>query len=541
MKFLAAAVQFEPAWGRPAENLERLLDLSRRAADAGARLIVWPEMATTGYIFADRAEIAPFVEPLPGPTFERVAAFCRERQVFVAYGLAEVDPDTGVYYNSAVLVDSRGRLAARYRKTHLWVEDTRWAAPGQEWSVVSTDLGRVALLVCRDADFPEAARILALQGADLVIHPTNWLGRTPANVWRARAAENGVFWIATNRWGEERGARFSGGSCVIGPDGEVLDAKGPEGDGVAMAVVSVDRARDKARPDLDALDVRADDCQELLLNPHLYPPRRGPFKEGRVVVVQAGEAPSSPSDVKLACERQLIELLNAEAPPALVVLPALVDVTDVRGARDVAAWAEPLPGPSSDWLLEWARRLDTRIASALLEWADGELYLTTVLVGPGGVEAKKRSGAIPKAARAWCGSGAGDVWVDLPLGRVGLAHLAELRQPEALRRLAQRGCRLVAAPGGGEAGRPWLWSARAEENDLCVAVANRDTGGGSFVYGDRREEAARAPLAEPGRHEYLLPARADWLDDKSTLRMRPVHLYLPLVERGERRASRGAG
>ncbi|MBX5477395.1 MAG: amidohydrolase, partial [Clostridia bacterium] len=524
MKFLAAAVQFEPAWGRPAENLERLLDLSRRAADAGARLIVWPEMATTGYIFADRAEIAPFVEPVPGPTSERVAAFCRERQVYVAYGLAEVEPDTGVFYNSAVLIDSKGKLVGRYRKTHLWVEDTRWAAPGQEWSVWNTELGRVALLICRDADFPEAARILALSRADVVLHPTNWLGRTPANVWRARAAENGVFWIATNRWGEERGVRFSGGSCVIGPDGEVLDAKGPEGDGVAMAVVSVDRARDKERPDVDALVCTPEECQELLLNPHLYPPSGGSFPEAKVVVVQAGDSPSNPSDVKLACERQLIELLDSDAPPALVVLPALVDVQDVRGARDVAAWAEPLPGPSSDWLLEWARRLNSRLVTTLLEWADGDLYLTTVLVGTDGVEAKKRSSQIPKPARAWCGTGSGDAYVDLPFGRVGLLNLTELRHPEPIRRLAQRGCRLVAAPGGGEIGRPWLWSARAEENDLCLAVANRDAGGGSFVYGDRREEASRAPLGEPGLHEYRLPARAAWLDDKATLRMRPVHL-----------------
>lgn len=541
MTFLAAAVQFEPTWGKRDHNLARLLELSQQAVQAGAKLIVWPEMATSGYIFSGRDDIAPFVEPIPGPTTERIAAFCKAHGVHLVAGLAECDPDTGLYYNSAVLVDGRGRLVGRYRKTHLWGDDTRWAALGSEVPVWDTELGRLAILICRDADFPEAARLVARQGAEVVAHLTNWLGPTPSPAWRARAAENGLYWVATNRWGEERGVRFSGGSAVIGPDGAVYDTRA-DGDGLVLASINPARVREvrETSPGPAGLAAFARHYPELALNPFLYPVPRTERPAAAVAAVQAGDRVSTPADIREACERELLELASGGATPDLVVLPALVQPGDVTGARDVAAWAEPLPGPSSDWLLEWARRLEGHVVTTLLEWSDGDVYLATVMVGPDGIAGRHRSVWLPPEAAAWCSAGDGFEHVDLPLGRVGLLSAAELEAPEPMRLLALRGCRVVAAPGGGEQGRTWLWSERAAENQAWLAVANRDGAGGSFVYGDRREEESRAPLAEPGFHVYDLPGHAPWMDDRSLLRMRPVHLYEPLCRSAAAPAPRAA-
>lgn len=531
MSFLAAAVQFEPTWGKPEQNLARLLDLSLQAVQAGAKLIVWPEMATSGYIFTGRGEIAPFVEPVPGPTSERVAAFCKTHGVHIVAGLAERDPRTDLYYNSAVLVDHHGLLLGTYRKTHLWGDDTRWAAPGSAVPAWNTDLGRLAILICRDADFPEAARLAARQGALLVAHLTNWLGPAPSPAWRTRAAENGLYWVATNRWGEERGVRFTGGSAVIGPDGAVFDTRA-EGDGIVVAAVNPGRVREvrASEPRTAGSAALARHYPDIVLNPYLYSAKPVDRPAAHVAVIQAGERVSSPPGVRDACAARLLELASGAASPDLVVLPALVQPGDVTGARDVAAWAEPLPGPSTDWLLEWARRLEAHIVTTLLEWSDGDVYLATVAVGPDGIVGRHRAEVLPDEAGAWCSPGNGADHLDLPFGRVGLLTAAELEFPEPIRLLALRGCRVVAAPGGGEQGRTWLWSQRATENQVWLAVANRDGAGGSFVYGDRSEEEARAPLAEAGSHVYQVPGYAPWVDDRSLLRMRPVHLYEPLCD-----------
>ncbi|MBX6350772.1 MAG: amidohydrolase [Clostridia bacterium] len=529
MPFLAAAVQFEPRWGRKEPNLSRLLELTREAADEGAKLVVWPEMAATGYVFADRAEIRPFCEPVPGPTTDAVAELCRARGIHVALGLAEVDPATDVFYNAAVLVDDLGRVVGRYRKTHLWCEDTRWAAPGGEVAAWDTSLGRIGLLICRDADFPEAGRLVAEAGAEVVCHLTNWLGPAPARAWRARAAENGVYWIATNRWGEERGARFSGGTSVIGPDGAVLDVRA-EGDGFALAAVDPARVRARRRSGDLAWEGMAKLAPELALNPFLYPEPRRERPDALVAVVQAGPTGAGPDEVRARCEPHLAALAAWPEPPALVVLPALVDPDDARGAREVAAWAEPLPGPSSDWLLDWARRLKTRLVTALLEWSEGDVYLTVVMVDADGVVARHRATRAAGAAPAWLTPGEGFHHVDLPFGRVGLLFGPELLPPEPLRLLALRGARIVAAPAGAFA-PSWLWPQRAVENELFLAVAAREATGGSFVYGDRREEERRAPLAEAGVHAYRVPGYVPWVDERTLLRMRPAHLYTALASR----------
>jgi predicted amidohydrolase len=209
-----ATIQFEPKQFEKERNILELLRLIRQAAGSGSKLIVTPEMGTTGYCWYTREEVAPFVETVPGPTTDRFAEVAKEFETHVVVGLPEIDPATGLYYNTAVLIGPEG-LIGKHRKTHSYISEPKWSAPGDlGHQVFETSIGRIALLICMDIHFVETARLVALTGADIICHISNWLAeRTPAPYWISRAFENDCYLIESNRWGLERTVQFSGGSC----------------------------------------------------------------------------------------------------------------------------------------------------------------------------------------------------------------------------------------------------------------------------------------------------------------------------------------
>jgi predicted amidohydrolase len=293
-----AAIQFNPVLTVKEENLERLLALTEEAAREGARLVVLPEMATTGYCWYDREEVAPMVEPIPGPTTERFARVARAYDCFVVVGMVEVEPATDIYYNSAALIGPEGVVGV-YRKTHSYISEPKWAKDGDIglpcWE---TPIGRIGIVICQDADFFEPARIVALRGADVICFPTNWLGeKSPGAPWLARAFENGCYLIAANRSDCERGVRFSGGSAVIDPHGSI-QSRHDCGEGIVYGEVSLREARRKtfagsSRPD-KMVARRPELYQTMTLNTYLWNPLEfhglyghRPLPEGRVSAVAA--------------------------------------------------------------------------------------------------------------------------------------------------------------------------------------------------------------------------------------------------------------
>src|SRR5258708_6019988 len=221
-RYRVAAIQFNPLLGKKAENVERLLQLVEEAALQEARLIVLPEMATTGYCWLSREEIAPYVEPIPGPTTERFQALAARYNCFIALSMAEVDPATDVYYNAQALIGPEG-IVGTYRKVHSYISELRWARDGDlGFPVWETPLGRLAGMICMDAMYFESARIPALHGADVILFSTNWVDEhSPSSWWMTRALENGVYIIAANRSDVERSTEFSGGACILDPDGSI--------------------------------------------------------------------------------------------------------------------------------------------------------------------------------------------------------------------------------------------------------------------------------------------------------------------------------
>ena len=445
-----ATVQFEPTMFEKARNIARLLELCEAAATAGARLIVTPEMGITGYCWFDRAEVAPFVETIPGLTTDRFAALARKHDCYIVVGMPETDSDE-IYFNCAVLIGPEG-VVGRHRKTHPYISEPKWAAAGDlGHQVFDTPIGRIALLICMDIHFVETARLVALEGADVICHISNLLAeRAPAPYWISRAFENGCYLIESNRWGLERTVQFSGGSCVIAPDGTIT-AVIDGGDGFALAEMDLDAARARCvggeavfaqrRPELYA---------GLLSDTFSWNPRdffklygHKPWPPGRTSRVTVAEMrPGDDVEANLACITSFVRQAKLEDEADLVVFPELA----VSGLTDPGARAQAVPGPITDRLCRLAAQLKMYLAVGVAERDRDAIYNSACLIGPEGLVAVYRKTHLMDSERAWASPG--DAWIvaDTRVGRIGLLIGHDASFPEAGRILALSGCDLIVCP-----------------------------------------------------------------------------------------------
>ncbi|MEO9058452.1 MAG: nitrilase-related carbon-nitrogen hydrolase [Ktedonobacteraceae bacterium] len=477
-KYRVAAVQYEPTLGEKEQNLADLLRLVEEAAQQEARLIVLPEMATTGYCWESRAEIAPQVEPIPGPTTDRFQQLSNKYGCYIAVSLPEVDPTTDVYYNSMALIGPEG-IVGTYRKIHSYISEPRWARDGDlGMPVWETPLGRLAGLICMDATFFEAGRIPALHGADVLLFPTNWLDeKCPSSSWMARAFENGVYFISANRYGLERGVQFSGGSCIINPDGSIQNYI-DTGECIVYGEVDLTLTRDKrwGRPNAAASGNRLADRQPaeyvtLTHNTYLWEPLRyhslyelGQLPDGQlscVAIIQTNlqELGMQSQGTTSHALRSLVEtLLNDHAParPDVLVLPELVLPGPIaQEQRDIAAHfqqgAIELPGPETAALVELANEFQISLVLGVAERESGPsgptYYNTVLLIDPEGIYGTYRKLHLTERDRLWASPGTmGLPTFDTPTGRIGLATGYDVLFPETLRVLAGKGADLVCAP-----------------------------------------------------------------------------------------------
>ncbi len=246
-KVKIAAVQMEPGIMRNNENLDNILLKTRTAAQGGADLIVFPECALTGYVFASREEAIPYMETVPGPSTDKLASCCRELGVHAIVGLLEID--NGKCFNAAVLIGPEG-LVGKYRKNHLpFLGIDRFLDPGdRSFTVYKTSIGNIGIHICYDCNFPESARVMMLLGADILALPTNWpegRGKVAKYVVIARAYENKVHFVAVNRVGSERGTKFIGLSKIINAWGDILAEAGSDDEQIIFGEVNLAEAREK--------------------------------------------------------------------------------------------------------------------------------------------------------------------------------------------------------------------------------------------------------------------------------------------------------
>jgi predicted amidohydrolase len=237
--------ELAPSVGDLDANLAAIDAALAEAAGDGIRLLVLPELATSGYYLTPEEALACALEP-ESPHFARWAGMLPPDGVLVT-GFAERDGD--VLYNSAAVLTTDG-VAAVYRKTHLWDAEADLFRPGDlAPPIVDTPVGRLGPLICYDLEFPEMPRGLALAGADLIVVPTNWPlvpkpeGEHPPEVIQAMAAAraSAVPILCCDRRGAERGNEWTEGTAAVGSDGWLVGTK------TAGGVLDVDVALSPAR------------------------------------------------------------------------------------------------------------------------------------------------------------------------------------------------------------------------------------------------------------------------------------------------------
>ena len=240
-----ATVQMQPELGQMEDNLARMSEfIAQIATEQPVDLIVFPELITTGYEAGPR--FPQLAQRVPGATANLIAQRANEYGVYIAFGMATKEKVESILYNSAVLVGPDGDLIAQYNKIHLRGEERIAFRPGYRLDAVETGLGTIGLMVGWDLAFPEVARSLVLDGAELLIVCANW-EQPNAGEWRAylqaRAYENAVFVAAANRVGEEPSYTFFGQSCIVGPRGRVYANAEEPAEGYALARIDLDAVR----------------------------------------------------------------------------------------------------------------------------------------------------------------------------------------------------------------------------------------------------------------------------------------------------------
>lgn len=252
--------------------MQRLADSIATLAERGARLIVLQELHNTLY-FCQTEDVNCFdlAEPIPGPSTAFFGALARRHNVVIVTSLFERRA-AGLYHNTAVVLDSNGEIAGRYRKMHIpddpaYYEKFYFAPGDLGFRPIDTAVGRIGVLVCWDQWYPEAARLMALRGAEMLVYPTA-IGYSTADdaeeqqrqrtawvtIQRAHAVANGIPVVTVNRTGHEddpsgttAGIDFWGTSMVVGPQGELLYTAAEHRAAAEVVEVSLERSEDVRR------------------------------------------------------------------------------------------------------------------------------------------------------------------------------------------------------------------------------------------------------------------------------------------------------
>lgn len=236
MSVTVAAIQMKSAMGELLKNLAKAEHMVRQAAASGAELIALPELWNTGY-HLERDDFQRLAEQVEGTTVTQFRNLAAELQTVLIVPFAEKG-ETAVY-NSVAVIDATGRLSGVVRKTHLWGKEKLSFEPGDmEFPVFHTAVGKVGVLICYDAEFPEPARMLALQGAEILVVPSVW-STVAEPRWDvqlpARALDNTVFVLGVNT--VERGS--CGKSKLINPRGYVMVEADREREEILLATVDL--------------------------------------------------------------------------------------------------------------------------------------------------------------------------------------------------------------------------------------------------------------------------------------------------------------
>ncbi len=222
-----ALAQISSTRERKKDNLQKMEEFTLRAKELEADLVIFPEMALTGYVLRD--QVYELAEKIPGPSTIRMEELAKKTETCIIFGMPELSGKAkSTIFNTAVIIGPEG-LIGKYRKiylpTHSVFEEKRYFRQGYEISAFDTTIGKIGLFICYDIFFPEVCRLTRLKGAELIV----CISASPAmrksyfeTLAAARALENTAFLAYVNLVGVEDGLQFWGGSRLIGPAGDLI-------------------------------------------------------------------------------------------------------------------------------------------------------------------------------------------------------------------------------------------------------------------------------------------------------------------------------
>ncbi|MDQ0217685.1 carbon-nitrogen hydrolase family protein [Peribacillus cavernae] len=584
--FKAAIIEFNPCLNNLNDNIKHLLKEVTEAAEKGAKLIVTPEMATTGYHYENRRALKPYIDTIPGKTtaaFEKVA---KHYQTHIVIGMAEVDVEDGLYYNSAVLIGPDGYIG-KYRKIHQWATENSWASWGDMGvPVYETEIGNISMIICMDASYFESARIAAVNGADILCFPTNSTGGS-LSMLQAWAEMNGLYVLGANRSNTEKGYHMIGASTVWSPNGEKLAETSyieeeKTRNETTIIYAEIDPAEYDNRSKRRLQSRQPDLYGDLML--HIGPwdfTKYELIKEAEDV--QGNEMSNCAAllqytpvigdkKANLSKIKSLLKDTAAETKPkkgllSLVVCPELSLTGPVHSLELTAI--QQLGETDHDETVNEMQKLacmyQTHLVFGMIESDSHALYNTVMLLTPAGdIAAKARKLHVTESDERWATPGKDIVVTSTKgVGRVGLMVGYDAAFPETAGVMAVNHADFIIVPScwHGDYGKEMAlhtkmmenkyptntmttWDAMARFAQAKTLIANF-TGtklgcrGGSAIYTLDPIYGGETPIvASSDKEEVLVVAIAQtekdcWFDQNKLLLSRRTHYYRPLVKKFE--------
>ncbi len=465
--YKAAAIVYDPAWGDLDGNIARISEAVDAAGAQGVKLAVLPEQATIGYIFDSFAMVRPYLDTVPGKTTDALAKVTKQRHMYIAVGIAELDSVTGLGYNTAALVGPNGYIG-KYRKHGLNSQDQAWVTPGDGgFPVFDTELGRLTMLICYDDTYWQYPRLAALHNVDVVA----WLSSsdrvtpgTPAAEAKGDhstvatvqhiAAFNGVWLVAATRDGIEKNP-LTGQALYYNGGSSIWD---PSGNKVAQAPVVPPKVLSPGAHGMIIAEVTPS-LSTAVRNAVLA--RRRPEMYGLLALHRAPTDANATTTPKEIVVKAVSWPLSGKPPAALpqvprgglLVLPELFSVGADAGSAAYTAAAESRGGIAEQRLCEAAKAGGGYLVGSYPERDGGSVYHTVALAGPEGkILARYRATHLPPNQTQWAKDGSDWVVVSTPIGRIGLTLGEELSVPEVFGTLSALRADLLAAPMGAPSG-----------------------------------------------------------------------------------------
>ena len=564
-----AAVDFIPAWGDLGGNIRRLVQAAERVAAEGVQYAVFPETAISGYDFTDPAQLAPFVDTIPGRATDALLPVLKRTGMHMSVGIAEKDANTGIFYNTAVLLGPEG-IIGKYRKNGLNGQDVQLFGPGDtDVGVFDTPIGRIALIICYDDTYWQYDRLAALRGAQII----GWhsvsdrvMPGTPAAQAKGNhstvasvqhmSALNGLWVIGATRSGIERnpinGSQlyYNGGSSIWSPQGRKL---------VQAPVVPPE----VLPPGLNGffattiIPAEADAVREQRLaarRPSLYNPllalRRAPVDS---------TATATTRPVQLAAAQWTGDASRLSSsqpqPQELLVLPELSGLPSGLPAAEISRRAERRGGAFEQLLARRAKAGSGYLVGSYPERDGSKVFHTVALAGPAGtVLGRYRATHLSAVEQTWASPGDAPMVLSTPLGRIGLATAADLAVTEVTGLYQSLRTDVLAVPSGDPAALkveidPRLYAVSdpptgradlhpylaAKLGQFWLVSGGRRVGGSTAagIYGPEPVVQTPTLTAAPGsdavRHRTVVPAPGTWINQQQLIDGQRNDLFKPLV------------